>query len=256
MLFRGTIGIHGSSRANREVGVVVDRKRALGLLREREEEGKVLAGSVNHDALSEWVSRTSATFRAVLPVGNPLIDEFSAVRYRPSVYVAGTDFTPYRTRGVNNALGIIRTALYEIEELNGGPLDSGTGYDDELWQHVAEVVIGERWETVASQSVIFLEDRLREWSGRPPVEYGKQLVANVLRPGGGNFPLGRTDGEKQGWMNFGIGIVGAVGNAARHRIDERTDSKRYALGVLGAVSLLLTELRNSYSLGNADLDRS
>lgn len=37
----------------------------------------------------------------------------------------------------------------------------------------------ERWETVVSQAVIFLEDRLRKWSGRPETEYGVNLVANV-----------------------------------------------------------------------------
>jgi hypothetical protein len=42
--------------------------------------------------------------------------------------------------------------------------------------------------------------------------------------------------------------MGAVRNVATHRIDLRDDAKRYAMGVLGAGSLLLTQLR--YEHGN------
>lgn len=224
----------------------MEDRRAAELLREREDEGNALLNGAVYDGLSEWQSRTAATLRATLAPGNPLIDEFAAVKYHPTVWTSGTDFRPYRARGVKNALGIVRTAIYEIEELTGSAVGTNSGYDEELWSHVAEVVVAGRWETVASQAAIWLEDRLRKWSGRAETEYGTKLVSNVLRPSDGDFPLGRTEGERQGWMQFGLGIVGAVSNSVRHRIDERTDPKRYALGVLGAVSLLLTELKNTY----------
>jgi hypothetical protein len=39
----------------------------------------------------------------------------------------------------------------------------------------------------------------------------------------------------------------AVGNAVRHRIQLRDDAKRFAMGVLGAGSLLLTQLRHQHA---------
>jgi hypothetical protein len=221
----------------------VDACQAASLLKERLWEGEELL-TTSFDGLNEWKIRTATTMRAALAPVNPLVANFNAIRYSPGVWTEGTDFRPYRRGGIQKALGVLRTAIYELEELADSTEDA-SGYDDELWQHVAEVVVGGRWDTVASQAVIFLEDRLRKWSGRPATEYGTTLVANVLKDAG-DFPLGQTDGEKRGWMNFGVGIVGAVGNAVRHRIDDRTDPKRYALGVLGAVSLLVTELKNSY----------
>lgn len=42
-------------------------------------------------------------------------------------------------------------------------------------------------------------------------------------------------------------MFGAAGNVGRQNIQERSDVKRYALGVLGLGSLLLTQLRYQYS---------
>lgn len=220
-------------------------ERAIALLNERIKEGEEVLRA-NLASLDDWKVRTAATLRAVLSADNQLIEQFNDVSYHPSFWTAGTDFRPYRLRGLERALGIVRTAVYELEELADGQETDDAAYDPELWEHVSEVVTYERWETVVSQAVIFLEDRLRKWSGRPETEYGVNLVANVLKADGGDFPLGRTDNEKRGWQNFALGIVGAIGNAARHRIDDRTDAKRYALGVLGSVSLLITELRNAH----------
>jgi len=40
-----------------------------------------------------------------------------------------------------------------------------------------------------------------------------------------------------------LGLAQAVGNVDRHRLQNRADAKRYAIGVLGVGSLLLTQLR-------------
>jgi len=64
----------------------------------------------------------------------------------------------------------------------------------------------------------------------------------------GVFPLGRTQGEAQGWHRLGMGFAMALRNVDTQRIQTRDDDKRYALGVLGAGSLLLTQLR--YEHGN------
>jgi hypothetical protein len=142
------------------------------------------------------------------------------------------------------------TALFELQALADDESEvleaDDNAYDAELWEHVHQLVTSEQWEKVASQSMIFLKDRLRKWSGQSETEYGTTLVANVLKADGGDFPLGQTDNEKRGWQSFGFGLVGAVGDVAGHRLDVRGDAKRYALGVLGSVSLLITELRNTH----------
>ena len=54
------------------------------------------------------------------------------------------------------------------------------------------------------------------------------------------------------WLALGIGFTAALGNADRHRIQQRDDARRYAVGVLGVGSLLLTQLR--YEHGNRFVD--
>lgn len=60
--------------------------------------------------------------------------------------------------------------------------------------------------------------------------------------------MGRTSGEKQGWHRLAMGIAMALRNVDAHRFQSRDDHKRYALGVLGTCSLLLTQMR--YEHGN------
>jgi hypothetical protein len=70
----------------------------------------------------------------------------------------------------------------------------------------------------------------------------------------GGYRLGLTDGEKQGWHRLAMGASMALRNADTHRIASRDDHKRYAMGVLGAGSLLLTQLRHEH--GNRFQDTS
>ena len=72
-------------------------------------------------------------------------------------------------------------------------------------------------------------------------------MVEVLKPGVGLFPHGRTAGEHEGRLALGIGITMALGNADRHRVQQRDDAKRYGMGVLGAGSLLLTQLRHQHA---------
>ena len=43
-----------------------------------------------------------------------------------------------------------------------------------------------------------------------------------------------------------MGFAQALGNVDRHRIQSREDAQRYAIGVLGLGSLLLTQLRHEH----------
>jgi len=118
--------------------------------------------------------------------------------------------------------------------------------DDELWEQVAHLVREEQWAQVASQTAIFVENRVRELASRSLDEYGKRLMNAVFNPGGDIFPLGKTSGERQGWHQFAMGFTLALRNVDTHRIQNRADLRRYAFGVLGAGSLLLTQLRHQY----------
>ena len=64
-----------------------------------------------------------------------------------------------------------------------------------------------------------------------------------MRSALGALRLGSRSGEWEGWRSLGIGCAQAVGNVDRHRIQDRMDAKRYAIGVLGTGSLILTQLR-------------
>ena len=58
-----------------------------------------------------------------------------------------------------------------------------------------------------------------------------------------DWRLGSRAAEREGWRALATGFAQALSNVDRHRIQRRDDARRYALGVLGLGSLLLTQLR-------------
>jgi Protein of unknown function (Hypoth_ymh) len=116
-----------------------------------------------------------------------------------------------------------------------------SGIDPELWEHIAPEIRTEAWGKVASQAVILTEDRIRKWAGRPVGEVGKDLAVAIFGKLG-QFQMGKTDGEIQGWQLF----AQALRNVDAHRIQNRPDHKRYALGLVGACSLLLAQMRHEH----------
>lgn len=114
-------------------------ERAIALLNKRIKEGEEVLRA-NLASLDDWKVRTAATLRTILSADNQLIEQFNDVSYHPSFWTAGTDFRPYRLRGLERALGIVRTAVYELEELADGQETDDAAYDPELWEHVSEVV--------------------------------------------------------------------------------------------------------------------
>lgn len=155
---------------------------------------------------------------------------------------------------VPEAQGIIDAAIAELELLaEEVPVADESGIDAELWEHIAPEVAAEAWGKVASQAVIFTEDRIRKWAGRPVSEVGKDLAVAVFGKGA-QFQMGQTEGENQGWQLYAQGVAQALRNVNAHRIQERPDHKRYAMGLVGACSLLLTQMR--YEHGNRFRDTS
>lgn len=61
-----------------------------------------------------------------------------------------------------------------------------------------------------------------------------------------DWRIGRRAGERDGWRALGIGFTQALSNVDRHRIQVRDDARRYAIGVLGLSSLLLTQMRHKH----------
>ncbi|MGP6175356.1 TIGR02391 family protein [Corynebacterium sp. A21] len=51
----------------------------------------------------------------------------------------------------------------------------------------------------------------------------------------------------EGWRSLAMGFTQALSNVDRHRLQRRDDARRYAIGVLGLGSLLLTQLRYEHS---------
>jgi hypothetical protein len=165
-----------------------------------------------------------------------------------SLYVLGSTITAHLNCPSGRLLD--RTSQALAEGLGLIPIESSQGapdrsfVDDELWAQVAHLVRGREWAQVASQTAIFVENRVRELANRPLDEIGDRLMKTVFDPDGDVFPLGETGGERQGWHRFAMGFTLALRKVDTHRIQNRSDLKRYAFGVLGSGSLLLTQLRH------------
>lgn len=151
-------------------------------------------------------------------------------------------------------LSLLEGTLYDQETLAGAMDVGADAFDPELWQHVAHDVEGEHWDKVPAGVATFVESKVREWSGLASGDYGKDLMVKVFKPDGGVFPCGdpSVKGEQQGWQQLATGFVQALSNVVRHRIQNRDDAKTYAMGALGAGSLLLTQLRYQHDPFDGD----
>jgi Protein of unknown function (Hypoth_ymh) len=226
----------------------MDADRAVALLKEHLTELSELAPDYRSPELKEWKKRTELTLRRVFGDEHHLVEEFKEVEFVQEWASEPEHYKRDFESGRADASALLKGAIYQLEVLSE-PADFAAlvSIDPELWEHVRRQVEQEQWAQVVSETAIFVESKVREWAGLPDSSYGKDLMVAVLRPGAGRFPLGRTPGEREGWLSFGVGFASGLGNAARHRIQQRGDAKRYAMGVLGAGSLLLTQLRHQHA---------
>ncbi len=200
----------------------------------------------------EWRSKCLAVLRAAFGAGSEQVIEFeraSAVRKEPVTLAKGPerDLELDRLAAVERARGVLRGHIYAWETVSGDSLLDDASIDPELWAHVQGLVAADDWVKVPAAVAIFVEDKVRTWAGDPrtgraEVIVGTALYAAALK-GDGPLSLGRQANEQEGWRFLGQGLAQALGNVDRHRIQRRTDVKRYAMGVLGLGSLLLTQLR-------------
>ena len=224
---------------------------ALEVLKEEGANPQVMNGG---EHLTAWKGKVRGVLVAVLSKDDHLVDRFDNVSYSLGMWTTRTPashFDQARHGGIRNACGIIDAALYQLRLRmeDDEPVDLRS-FDPELWEHVRQLVEDGDWGKVASQTAIFVEDRIRTWAGEPSGRQGEALVGKGLMAhvfgDSSDWRLGSRAGEREGWRGLSMGFAQALGNVDRHRIQSRDDARRYAIGVLGLGSLLLTQLRHEH----------
>ena len=216
-----------------------------------------LPRSTSSAEFNSWNLRTRSLLTLTLGENHHITKKFVDISWDPLVYVGGDPLYSSLSaflEALPEAQGTLDAAIAELHLLaEVVPVADESGIDAELWEHIAPEVQAEAWGKVASQAAIFTEDRIRKWARRPVTEVGKDLAIAVFGPKG-EYRMGLAEGEKQGWQLFAQGLAQALRNVDAHRIQERPDHKPYALGMVGACSLLLTQMR--FEHGNRFHDTS
>jgi hypothetical protein len=225
----------------------MESDRAISLLRERLEELAALPLKYGTPEYRLWRQKTDLTLKRIFGEDHDLVKQLEEIHFSYAVDDPSVELRAFQS-GKDQVQALLEGSIYQLEELSE-PVEfmQDAVIDQELWEHVGHLVEQEQWGQVASQTAIFVESKIRQWAGRPPTEVGEALMTAVLGANG-VFVLGQTAGEQQGWHRLGMGFAMALRNVDTHRIQQRDDDKRYAMGVLGAGSLLLTQVR--YEHGN------
>lgn len=201
-----------------------------------------------------WKGKVRGVLVASLGTDDHLVERFDKVKYSLGFFTERTPrsaFEDARRGGVRNACGVIDAAIYQLRLTldEEEPVDVRS-FDPDLWEHVKNLVEHDDWGKVASQTAIFVEDRIRGWSSDPKNSRGESLVGKELMgrvfSDESDWRLGSRAAEREGWRALATGFAQALSNVDRHRIQKRDDARRYALGVLGLGSLLLTQLRHEH----------
>ncbi len=230
---------------------------AIQTLEKLQDEGVAMMSQVmSQGSLISWKGRVASVLRRSLGPDHACTTQFDEVNYTPNVIQAGefNNGSEEYFRGLDEAMAIIDVALFELSQENAqvAPWGEQPSYDQELWNHIRTHVQNEDWSTVASQTAIFVENCLREWSGvrgKDGQMLGpKELNLTLFNTDTGIFRLGESPSEREGWRNLGTGFALALRNVDTHRIQKRDDVKPYALGVLGLGSLILTQIRHQHSV--------
>lgn len=203
---------------------------------------------------TSWHARTRTALSKALGVDHHITDEFVKLGWQATARISvpgrpaqDWDTGPFRN-AARKAEGYLDAAIAELDiRTDGGRIFDAVGVDPDLWDFLQADIEGEHWGRAATQAMLFVEDRIRRWSGQPDGLVGEGLMTAVFGEHG-NHRLGRTPGEQQGWHRLAMGMSMALRNVVAHRIQDRDDHRRYTLGVIGVGSLLLTQLR--YEHGN------
>jgi hypothetical protein len=231
----------------RDAGYYV-RLRSLIILRDEAKRGASNRWG-GFGVKDSWALRASTILRETLGDFSPLIEKVETLWD----YVQPKDLWNINyqiEQHWRTGQGILDTAISSYVFMNTGIHDStiSNTLDADLMARVDHVFRNEDWTAVASLAATFVEDRFRTWAGLDHSAFGVNLMTKVLHPETGAFPLGVAPAEIEGWHQLGRGFMSSCSNVDRHRIQSRDDLRRYAVGVLGTASLLLTQMR--YQHGN------
>ena len=225
---------------------------AIATLEELKAEAAKQEIQVGQPPATTWKANVRGVLVSALGESNHLINQFDGISYSLMAWTVATPdsaFSEAHRRGIAQACAVIDAAVYQLKLTaidSDKPVDE-SAYDAELWGHVQQLIELEDWGKVAAQTAIFVESHVRTWAGDPKDRNGNSLVGKALYlkvfADDGAWRLGSQAGEWEGWRYLGMGFAQALGNVDRHRIQKRTDAKRYAIGVLGLGSLLLTQMR-------------
>ncbi|MEU5783850.1 TIGR02391 family protein [Micromonospora lupini] len=216
----------------------------------KDEAGALTRFNLLGSEFTSWENRVRAVLSRAFGAKSGQVDRFGKISYSPWVFYDGMPQGEHDQSfrlGISEAQGVIDAAVYELKLMGGDEPVDEPAYDAELWAHVKTEVEDGEWGKVASQTAIFVENHIRTWAGNPQDRNGNNLVGKALYlkvfDDASDYRLGRQASEREGWRYLGMGFAQALSNVDRHRIQTRDDAKRYALGVLGLGSLLLTQLR-------------
>ena len=135
----------------------------------------------------------------------------------------------------------IAATLAEPAAVRGSDGGWSTWCDPGLWSEVASLVEIEHWDAVAQRATVYLETELRRLGGLGRDHIGQALVTAVLHPRTGSHPLSNDEAEAGGWHQVALGYFTTVRNNTNHGHVTDLDM-RYAMGIVGATSLLLTQV--------------
>jgi hypothetical protein len=209
----------------------------------------------NPPGLHHWRDRLYALIGEIRDPKDSLAIRLSGLRWsasrRPLIERVGSvgwaDKEAFE-RDKATALDIIKTLRWDLDRMPPAtaPFSDAT-VDPELWQHVKGLVEDGDWEKVAREAAVFVETKLRDWASVPPSVTGSVNVFKAAISADG-FVLGSEGhaSEVEGWRLLATGFALALRNPSGHRIADRVDAERYALGVLGTASLFLTQIRHEY----------
>ncbi len=172
----------------------IDRTRALRA------EAATLPHATSSTEFNSWKPRVRSLLTRPLGEHHHITERFVNTKWTPSMYTLGdtSAFSATFRATIPEVQGILDAAIAEIELLaDEAPVADESGVDAELWEHIAPELQAEAWGKVASQAVIFTEDRIRKWAGRPVGEVGKGLGGRHLRKVGA-VPDGPDRGRDAG----------------------------------------------------------
>jgi Protein of unknown function (Hypoth_ymh) len=201
----------------------------------------------NSAEFASWNQRTRSVLVRAMGETHAITQSFITIRWNPTGLLTDRSFDYAFRAGQEKARGLLDAAMYELVSLGvTSHAMTEEGIDLELWEHVRNVFETDEWGKVARESLIFTEDWIRSRAGRPHSEFGEKLMVAVFGDDG-DYRLGMTDPERQGWQLLAMGVSKALRNADTHRIQKRADLKLYAVGVMGMCSLLLTQIRYEHA---------